>query len=775
MRHLGSLRFSFAILAFLVVLADCGGGGGGGGGIGGVLPSTGGGSGTKTLSTGSSNPYTSATGQIASLVSGGFTLQQSDGTVTVYTNKSKNNYGPKAAVGVYAMVVGTPGSSNSINAIAVSTGSNQFGTVTVSGPVSGWDVTDGFTIQGGPQIGYINIFMLPSTTVNGSATIHVGEVITATGVGSLATQLAASSISVVSSSPSPTPTTTPSATPVTTAPPTPTPVSTPTPAPTPTSLPTAGTTISMPAGVSTWAGPFVGYIKGGFEIHPPNGYTNIYTNSDTVINGTLGAGTYVQATGTGNPYTKIQGIYVTVYSGQPSTTQLGGSVAASTSYGFTLNTGSENSSVPVILNSSTLVAGGRLAVGSNVEVKGIGSSSASVVAAQIVVSDPTPPPTPTPGPISETHVMTMDFLGAPWGSATVGAAAAAPFLSWAETGPSSSLAIHATGIHTQLYVDPNRTLPSSPMYGSTEAEFAHDCNGNRVTTSLSGQTLYVMDVTSSALQSQFQQVTGSTGGTYDAVYEDDAGPLSAFTEYATFSAMPCNYSDSEWIAGGEALNATSSLPVIFNGLADTGTQTVAPSIQFLSGSNTLGGARESCYTSTGIAKEDGALWASVEDTEIDVASQHKIFECFANGPGTSGSETDSRLYVYASFLLTYDPNTSMLWERYSTPSGFDVNPETGLVALDPVISEPSNVSTLQQPGGSYARQYGQCYLRGQFVGPCAVVVNPNNGLSPIFPFPQYTHTLVLNGSDVMDGGTVSTNGPPPPEYLGPDEAVIVFP
>lgn len=768
MRHLGSLRLSFAVLAFVVILADCGGGGGGGG-VGGVLPSTGGGT-TLTLSVGSANAYMSDTGQIASVISGGFTMQDATKTVTVYTKKSTNNYGPSVAVGVYAMVVGTAGTSSSIDAIAVSTATTAFGTVTASGPVSGWDVTDGFTIH--TTSGYLNIFVLPGTTVNGSTTIRVGEQIQATGIGSLSTQIAASTITVGSTSPTPSPTGKPTTQP--TAIPTPTATPTPTPSGVPTLEPTTGPVIAVPSGVSTWAGPFVGSISGGFEIHTPYGYANVYTNGNTVVKGTLKVGQYVQATGTGTPSTKFTGQYVSAYSTQPGTTTAAGTVAAQTGYGFTLNAGGSYTAVPVVLNSSTIVAGASLAVGTSVQVTGAGAESASIIAAQIVVAQPTAPPTPTPAPISQTHVLTADYLGSPWGSTSISWAAAAPFLSWAEVSPANSSAVHATGIKTQLYGDATLSSVNSPMYAPTESAFAHDCNGNRITTSLDGTTLYLMDVTSPSLQAAWQQYTASTGGAYDAVFEDDDGPLTDDTSFR-FSAMPCNYSDAAWMAGDEAVNQASALPVIFNGLAATGGQPVSPSISLLSGSNVVGAEREGCYTSPSIIKEDGSLWQAEEDTEIDVATQHKFFECYADGPGSSGSNTDARLYVFASFLLTYDPSTTTLWDRFTTTTGFEVNPETALVALDPKVPEPSEISALQQSGGTYGREYGQCYLRGQFVGACAVVVNPDSGSSHLFPFPQYTHTLVLSGSGVLDGGTVSVSGPPPPEYLGADEAAVVFP
>jgi hypothetical protein len=148
--------------------------------------------------------------------------------------------------------------------------------------------------------------------------------------------------------------------------------------------------------------------------------------------------------------------------------------------------------------------------------------------------------------------------------------------------------------------------------------------------------------------------------------------------------------------------------------------------------------------------------------------------CVLRDLNSASSETDPRIYTLASFLMTYNPSTSILWDQYATPSGFHVEPESQLVVLDPLVAAPSSVSALLQTGGTYGRQYKECFVAGQYVGPCAVVVNSNSTAAP-FPFPQYTHTLVLSGSGVLDGGSVATNGPAPPLTLPGDEAAIVFP
>ena len=124
-------------------------------------------------------------------------------------------------------------------------------------------------------------------------------------------------------------------------------------------------------------------------------------------------------------------------------------------------------------------------------------------------------------------------------------------------------------------------------------------------------------------------------------------------------------------------------------------------------------------------------------------------------------------------MLSYDPSRDVLWELGATPSGFHVFPESTLVALQPKTPEPTDVSSLLLTGGAYGREYGACYIKGAFVGPCAVAINPSS--APVaFPFVQYQHSVVLGGADVLEGGTISTTGTVP-TTLGATEAAIVFP
>jgi hypothetical protein len=619
-------------------------------------------------------------------------------------------------------------------------------------------MTGGFYLQGGSGVGNLKVYTSSTTVITGPAPF-VGEQVQVSGTGSTSTSVNASSVSQIS--------TQTAATPV--------PVVTPSPVP-----------ISIPTGIVSVGGPITALISGGFTIKgmPSYGYMHIYTNSGTTYaNGAPVVGQYAYVTGTGKLGYSVTANYVSQFPSAPSNVTVTGTVGAQTSYGMTLNTGS--TTLPIALTSSTVVGGAPLTVGSQVSVTGTGSSTVGVVAVQIVVSAPTPPPalaTPTPGPISMTHVLTGDYLGGYYGTHSISWSAAAPYLTWAQTNLADASAIAAAGIKTQDYVDPNRLQGSGdPMWAYTtndEAAFAHTCDGTRVQYLTSAYTQYQTDPSDATYQNSFHNWTASQASQahFDAMFEDNAGPLTEAQAFGSFSpGLPCNYSDSAWIAAGQAFDQASAVPVILNGIQAFNGSSLSQSLQLLQSTNAIGGNFEHCYSDNNAPKSYGSVWQMTENTELAVGAQKKLFECMLRNTGDGASSVDTRLYAYASFLLTYDPQSSVYWEEFGTSSGLHVFPEQQLVALNPVSATPSDVSSLQVQGGAYGREYGQCYIAGAFVGPCAVAVNPDQNFSKPFPYPQYTHTLVLSGAGVLDGGSMAANGAAPPTYLQPEQAAIVFP
>jgi len=384
-------------------------------------------------------------------------------------------------------------------------------------------------------------------------------------------------------------------------------------------------------------------------------------------------------------------------------------------------------------------------------------------------------------------VLTFGFLGGYYGTHNISWSQAAPFLTWASTQNPDASAIHAVGIKTTFYSNPTRVQANDPLYASPEAAFAHDCSGQRITDSYKNKiTQYVMDPSTSALRNSFLSMVVQptiAAGTFDAIYEDNAGPLSEYGPTYFKPGYPCNYSDASWVSNDAGLEGSLPLPVIFNGLSGLnpyGGYGISLSTGLFQNASTMGGVYEHCYTqdSSSEPKEFGNLWQAVENTEISVAQQARDFVCNPTdryAPAGSSRQIDERLYSYASFLLTYDVNTSTLWDKYPTgASGFPVNPESQLVVLNPLIATPSDISGLKQSTGVYAREYGACYIGGVWQGPCAIVVNSDYYSSHAFPYSKYHHTAVITGGSILDGGSMSAKGSSPPSSVGSVEGVIAF-
>lgn len=375
------------------------------------------------------------------------------------------------------------------------------------------------------------------------------------------------------------------------------------------------------------------------------------------------------------------------------------------------------------------------------------------------------------------HVHTWENLSTGDGNRLSSWTEATPWLDYVDTDAVDSLAFHQAGITVAFYTIPNRQGPGDPMYSNDESTFAHDCSGNRIDSLGVGIGRYLMDPHSTDLGGMWEtyvQKMVANGAWIDYVFEDKADNINKT------SATPCNFDQTDWTNASNQLDSFMTSHIIYNSLSNTSTTggqpQVAPSIAL--NLTAAGGMSEDCYV-----KQDNTLrtrlsWQATELTEIDMANAQKMFVC-NGGMSTDGSiAIQARLYQYASYLLTYDPNTTIYQSQYATYSGLSVYPEVQLVAKQPAIGEPSSISQLQQSGGTYARQYRACYIAGNFVGACAAVVNSESASMPSEPFPypgQYHHTLVLSGSGVLDGGSIATNGPAPPSSVAPSTAVIAFP
>ena len=369
-----------------------------------------------------------------------------------------------------------------------------------------------------------------------------------------------------------------------------------------------------------------------------------------------------------------------------------------------------------------------------------------------------------------THVLTLDaYLHA----GEVNPNEAAPYLDYAEVQHADANAFDAAGIMTILYTDPNRTYVGQPMYTNDESTFAHDCNGNRITVGGRRFVTYQMDPRSPDLEPLWAAwVYGVLGAGYNYTYifQDAANNIH------NDSAVPCGYTEPTWTAASNANDVALGQLIIYNGLGTLGDGWENPPPSMLLNPTTFGGNLEGCYGNIGAQNPlpKTTVWQNFETTELTMSSQQKPFFCrgLSSPPGETAYA--QRIYQFASFLLTYDPSTSVIAEKFTTPSHLSVFPEETLAALEPLITAPATLKKLKSSRWTYGRQYAACYLAGQLIGTCATVINADNpSVSHPFPWPGvYNHTLVLNGSGILDGGTASVTGPPPPSMIPGTSALI---
>ena len=351
----------------------------------------------------------------------------------------------------------------------------------------------------------------------------------------------------------------------------------------------------------------------------------------------------------------------------------------------------------------------------------------------------------------------------------------APYVDWSTVATQDNAAAQAVGIKTTMYSDPNRVYFGQPEYSDDETTFAHDCSGNRITVSGTRDVTYVTQVTSAVLEGlwQLHLANYNHGGhaDYNVVFDDT--PL-----LRAGSVMPCFYDQSAWLTAEGLMQSGMAYPIIFNGLGHlaNGPDQVSPAIALLPTS--VGGMMEGCYSNyAGYVPQTLQIWKTLENTEIQVlAFPGKLFICrgFDSTPDTTAQA--QRLYMYGSFLLTYDPAHAVFSPKFKPVSnGFWIQPEQQLVALDPIAMTPSVIDQLSQGTNVYGRQYKNCYYAGNWIGACASIVNSDKAAFT-HPMPWagvYHHTLVLTGGDILDGGTASPNGPAPPSSIAGASAIIV--
>jgi len=341
----------------------------------------------------------------------------------------------------------------------------------------------------------------------------------------------------------------------------------------------------------------------------------------------------------------------------------------------------------------------------------------------------------------------------------------APYLTWAYPLYNRMAKTQAAGIKVVAYTNPMMPQQGDSEYTALQSAFASvqakNCSGGTITTyggkglladpRASGAAAYITAQIDDVLQNKVLKSNHGSTHPWDVVFVDNDGPL-----YGA-NSTPCGYDPSTWGKAMDEAVSAAGQPVIVNSLS-TNVSDASTYAKYVNGRNVVGGMYEECFVNN--------TWMAEEQSQIAVIANLKAagkapgpgWWCYLDNTSADGaSSIPQRLFAYASFLLTYDPDYSVFQESFTTPSTFEVFPETGFVPLHPA-STPSSVSSLQISGGAYVQRYGACYYRGSALGACEIAVNP--GASTV-PLPNsFANSVVLSGEGVLDGGSVSFSGAP---------------
>ncbi len=429
---------------------------------------------------------------------------------------------------------------------------------------------------------------------------------------------------------------------------------------------------------------------------------------------------------------------------------------------------------------ATLVFTGLFLMLSHASVQGFSAHGRETSDFSIAMAGKASEPSPAATPFAQSapgHVLTAAYVQGYQGT-TLPASQVAPYLTWASNpSEANAPAVKAAGMKIYVYTNPNRIAPcrgcNNQLYAHVVANLpviAKLCDGTKIT--VYNKKGYLTDprvpLMAKLWTDEINREQSITATKWDAVFEDETA-----TALYTDNGMPCNYSDSAWLAASQQETAAQGVPIIVNAL-----NRPAAGLAMADVSNVIGAMREGCYTNPWNNREtwaSGDEWITTENIEITMAQKNKTFWCYGIDPQSADQAQASRVYQDASFLLTYSLSFSLLQEAYGTPSNFPVMPESQLVPLDPLVPTPNDVAALKTPTGVYAREYAHCYYRGSLVGACAVVVNSDASSAHDYPYgTKYQHSMVLNGGGVIEGGTLATNGAAPPASMPPLSAAIAF-
>jgi len=394
-------------------------------------------------------------------------------------------------------------------------------------------------------------------------------------------------------------------------------------------------------------------------------------------------------------------------------------------------------------------------------------------------------PSPTAGQSgAAAHVPTGAYCCMGYANDTVDPHQIVPYVTWANTNRWGAQADRAAGVpYVIQYFDVSRVYVKDREYallsgGRLTAARAVNCAGQPIISSPPGfvadpYKAETLDLIEDELRNVYNPV-------FTAYFMDDVDTM----RYGITNGPPCGGNPpGPWtepnsaeayakLIGAVRLDADGRAltpKIVINGLsqyADKPSMYLVP-LQLLTPQDVIGGMCEGCFGDNKPDKlKSGTEWQNDLDLEIRTIKMHKIFWDYVR---YLGNDPQARLFTFASFMLAWDPQYSIYQTAYQpeSPGQLHVTPETGIVANEP-LRPIEAIGQLRDPGGTYVREYRQCFYRSAAMGPCAFVVN-SDAVPHAHPHlsPDYRNAVSVHGGMVLEGGTVSTRGTSAPDQIPP--------
>jgi hypothetical protein len=323
------------------------------------------------------------------------------------------------------------------------------------------------------------------------------------------------------------------------------------------------------------------------------------------------------------------------------------------------------------------------------------------------------------------------------------------------------------------------------LVSGTESAWLHGADGARVHRFMNDHFQY-QDALNPASQPARDAYRASTGASaaaapsLDYFFADDSGGVFNGSDGTQLSGLLYGFNapateignDAAFITAEQQMIAAAARPVFINGATP---YTLMPSYNgtFLKSPNVAGQNFEGCYGDyNGLVGDDssgGPRWTNMSNALLAAYGYGSRAVCMNVAAATPAN----RMYVLASWWMTYDEVRSIMVPYALAPDGFSVLPEFDIVPRQPRATATSSIAALRAPGGAYVREFAACYQAGSAIGPCAAVVNPSAApVATPSTSGRYTSALAVDDRSAYTGGKASWTGSVPAQ-IGARSAVVL--